>query len=85
MPDTVHEIRLGTVFIRNFYIGLDYSEKNEIMIGVNAGASERARSHILGAKKDPYASTGLSVGAVIIILGVLFVIALVLYIKTRND
>ena len=29
-------IRLGTVFLRNFYIGLDY-EKDMIMIGVNAG------------------------------------------------
>lgn len=34
IPDSFNQFRLGTIFLRNFYAGLDY-EKNFIMIGLN--------------------------------------------------
>ena len=41
IPDAVGQYRLGTIFLRNFVVALDY-DKNLIMIGENVGSSSNA-------------------------------------------
>jgi len=82
IDDSAHHIRLGTVFLRNFYVGLDYAE-NEILIGVNAGSSDRARATILGRLPNPN-NQGLMTGIVVLILLVLFGLAIVFYFKNQE-
>lgn len=41
IPDKYNQYRLGTIFLRNFFVGLDY-ESNLILIGINKGATAAA-------------------------------------------
>ena len=52
IDDSLHQIRLGTVFLRNFYTGLDF-DKNMIMLGVNAQNNDSEVS-IIGKSANPY-------------------------------
>ena len=36
ISDSLNEYRLGSIFLRNFYVGLDY-EKNQLVLGLNKG------------------------------------------------
>ena len=38
IPDSLDEYRLGSIFLRNFYVGLDY-ENNQLVLGLNRGNS----------------------------------------------
>jgi hypothetical protein len=49
IPDNFNQYRLGTIFLRNFYTGLDY-ENNLIMIGVNKGTTS---AFMVGEAPDP--------------------------------
>jgi len=52
IPDDENQYRLGRVFLRNFYTGLDY-DQNLIMIGPNAYSSKDAKAYINGKVKNP--------------------------------
>jgi len=47
IPDDSNQYRLGTIFLRNFYVGFDY-KKNKIAIGLNAGTGN---ANIIGSSK----------------------------------
>ena len=47
------EYRLGTVFLRNFYTGLDY-QNDMIYIGVNKGQADNTRRSIKGRVYNPF-------------------------------
>lgn len=48
-----NEYRLGSIFLRNFYTGLDF-DNDQIIMGVNMGMEERARAWIDGHVYNPY-------------------------------
>ena len=50
IPDKYNQYRLGTIFLRNFYTGLDF-ENNMLLIGINKG-STAAESH--GKSENPF-------------------------------
>ena len=52
IPDDANQYRLGRVFLRNFYTGLDY-DQNLIMIGPNAYSSQGAKANIMGRVGNP--------------------------------
>lgn len=47
IPDRSNHYRLGTVFLRNFYVVLNY-ELNLIHMGVNNGSEKRVSANIKG-------------------------------------
>lgn len=49
IPDNFNQYRLGTIFLRNFYTGLDY-ENNLIILGVNKGTTS---AYLTGEAPDP--------------------------------
>lgn len=49
IPDKYNQYRLGTIFLRNFYAGLDY-ENDLILIGVNQGTTS---AYMTGEAPDP--------------------------------
>ena len=48
-----NEYRLGTLFMRSFYTGLDF-DNDLIILGVNAGSSDRAKAVIFGHTDNPF-------------------------------
>ena len=48
-----HEYRLGNVFFRNFYVGLDYDE-DMIYVGINKGMAAIASAGISGHVYNPF-------------------------------
>lgn len=71
-----NEYRLGTVFLRNFYVGLDY-DKDLIIIGINKEASDYASAEIIGHSVDPYKPKVGSYGPLIFILILCIIIAVI--------
>ena len=43
ISDSLNEYRLGSVFLRNFYVGLDY-EYNQLVLGLNKGNIDASMS-----------------------------------------
>jgi hypothetical protein len=80
IPDSSNQYRLGTIFLRNFYTGLDF-DNNIILIGVNRGSSNRAKAYIFGELLNPYRSNGVTVSIIIVILLIAFGFAIVFYFK----
>jgi hypothetical protein len=50
IPDKFNQFRLGTVFLRNFYTGLDY-DHNQLLIGLNQGSSS---AKMVGKAENPF-------------------------------
>jgi hypothetical protein len=48
-----NEYRLGNVFLRMFYVSLDY-DKDMILLGVNKGAELTAAAGVYGKSNNPY-------------------------------
>lgn len=48
-----NEYRLGTLFMRNFYTGLDF-DNDMIVLGVNSGQADNAKSVMFGHTDNPY-------------------------------
>jgi hypothetical protein len=88
IPDSTNQYRLGTVFLRNFYTGLDYDE-NLIMIGVNKGSSDTAKAELIGKIYNPYkhvdAPGGGSVAVVLCFFLVLFAMAVLYIVKAKSQ
>lgn len=68
-----NQYRLGTVFLKNFYTGLDY-DRDLIVIGVNKGSSQHASATIIGHIGDPYNKDGHSSNTILILFLILFVL-----------
>jgi hypothetical protein len=78
------EYRLGSVFLRNFYTGLDY--KNDmIYIGVNKGQAENARASIHGRVYNPFKPRYTIFKATLIILFFGIIICGVVYYVHRKQ
>jgi hypothetical protein len=85
LPDSHNQYRLGTVFLRNFYTALDFSQ-NLIIIGLNKGA--HAGSYVEGHVGNPFIQPEDShYVALSIILIVVVVLVLFVYLLTgrKND
>jgi len=77
IPDDLNHFRIGTVFLRNFYVGLDY-EENMILIGVNKGSSDVAKAGLDGRSFDTKhmkGTPGWALALILTILVILFVCA----------
>lgn len=79
IPDHNNEIRFGTIFLRNFYTGLDYSQ-NLIMLGLNQaiGSQKYIPAEIHGSSKLPDIEDhkGAALAIVIVILLLVSVIGI---------
>lgn len=53
IDDSFRQFRLGTIFLRNFYTGLDF-DQNLIILGVNAQTAGDSEVSIYGKAKNPY-------------------------------
>uniref|UniRef100_A0A7S3FWG8 Peptidase A1 domain-containing protein n=1 Tax=Strombidium rassoulzadegani TaxID=1082188 RepID=A0A7S3FWG8_9SPIT len=87
IPDSMNQFRLGTIFLRNFYVALDY-ELNFINIGVNAGSSERAKAYIEGRAlrpNDDGSNTGARLAIILTVLLTMFSIAIIFFIKGSRE
>ena len=84
IPDKYNQYRLGTIFLRNFYTGLNF-DKNLLLIGLN-NDSENAKIH--GKAVNPFLPKEKSNGPVIVvclILLTLFGIAIGCFIRAKNN
>lgn len=50
IPDRYNQYRLGTIFLRNFYTGLDY-ENNLVVLGINNGITS---AELIGKTANPF-------------------------------
>ena len=50
-------------------------------MGINKGASDRAKAYIDGTISNPYRTGGMTIGIVIVILLIAFAVAIVFYMK----
>ena len=47
IPDAYNQYRLGTIFLRNFYVGLDY-DQNQMLVGLNKNPTTADGEEFLG-------------------------------------
>lgn len=87
LPRGEHHIRLGTIFLRNFYVGLDFGQ-NMVLLGLNQG-SDRAlmdnrESNPNVAPKPNRHGTG-ALFFILLFLFMLFIISLVCYLRAKKN
>ena len=78
-------IQFLSIFLKNFYTGLDF-DKNMVMLGLNTGGSSNAR--ISGKAMDPNLKKGKNEGAivgVIMAMLIMFGIALFCFLKAKKN
>lgn len=83
IPDSYNEYRLGTIFLQNFYVGLDY-EYDSLLIGLRADNTD---AEIHGAATNPFKKvedTGPALIFVVIFLVVLVLVAIACYIRSKR-
>ena len=83
ISDRANHYRLGTIFLRNFYTGLDF-DKNLIVIGVNQGTTHAT---IFGKSVNPYAkeTNVAAIVVVVVFMITLFSIAFYCYYKAKKE
>jgi len=54
-------------------------------MGINKGASDRAKAYIDGRISNPYKSGGMTIGVVIVILLIAFAVAIIFYFKQHKE
>lgn len=83
IPDKYNQYRLGTIFLRNFYTGLNF-DKNMLLIGLNKGT---VSAELHGKAENPFkpVSSSGAVVFVVIFLIVMFLIALVCFIRAKKN
>lgn len=82
IPDRFNQYRLGTIFLRNFYTGLNY-HYNSLLIGLNQGTTD---AEIMGAAPNPY-KPKTNHGAIIFVIAFLvlmFAIAIFFYFRSQR-
>jgi len=76
------------VFLRNFYVGLDY-DKDLIIIGVNKGASDSASATIIGHSEDPTKNNSKVFHGLVFLMVICVIITtivlLIYYVKFKKD
>jgi len=83
IADALGEYRLGSIFLRNFYTGLDY-EHNMLLIGLNKNSDD---AEIHGASPNPYGNGGGGNNAllfVLLFLLLLIIIAVACYLRAKK-
>lgn len=83
IPDYLNEYRLGSIFLRNFYVGLDY-EFDELVIGLNKNNQD---AQIHGKSKNPFdeePSDSKAWLAIIILLLVLGVVGALCWLRAKK-
>ena len=84
IDDKYNQYRLGTIFLRNFYTGLDF-DQNQIMIGLNKDITTATMS---GEARNPFRPGDGGFGAVIFVilfLMLMFAIALVCFLRAKKN
>jgi len=84
IDDNLNQYRLGTIFLRNFYVGLDYNYE-QIVIGLNEGTTYAS---IMGSSPNPNFKSEKDKGAVVFVLMFLifmFGIAITFYFRSRQQ
>lgn len=82
IPDRFNQYRLGTIFLRNFYTGLNY-HYNSLLIGLNQGTTD---AEIMGKAPNPYKPKS-NHGAIIFVIAFLilmFAIAIFFYFRSQR-
>ena len=82
IPDRFNQYRLGTIFLRNFYTGLNY-HYNSLLIGLNQGTTD---AEIMGAAPNPF-KPKTNHGAIIFVIAFLvlmFAIAIFFYFRSQR-
>lgn len=80
------EYRLGSIFLRNFYVGLDY-EFDSLLIGLN---KDNKDAEIHGSSPNPFkppepkASTGETVGLVLLLVAFFIIVVVLCYIRANK-
>lgn len=83
IPDRYNQYRLGTIFLRNFYTGLDY-ENNLVVLGINNGITS---AELIGKTANPFEvkqGSG-SLVFVIIFIIVMIVVAAGCYLRAKRN
>ena len=82
IPDKYNQYRLGTIFLRNFYTGLDFAN-NLLLIGINKGTTA-AQLH--GKLANPYKPSDLfdPIFFVIVFIIVMLGIAIACFIRSKR-
>ena len=85
IPDSYNQYRLGTIFLRNFYTGLDYNTQ-EIMLGINEGTDSASMigKSMSKEKKSQQGTHSNSLVFISFFLLTLMVIAMVCYCKNKK-
>lgn len=85
IPDSLNQYRLGSVFLRNFYVGLDYAN-NKLLIGLNKNTND---ADIVGNSPNPFnnkpKSNSTAVFLVFFFLGLTILGGLCYYRHKRNE
>ena len=82
IPDKYNQYRLGTVFLRNFYTGLDF-ENNMLVIGLNKGTTTAS---LQGKAENPFKPKEGN-GAILFVITfiiVMFAIAVACFVRSRR-
>ena len=83
ISDSYAEYRLGSTFLRNFYVGLDY-EANELVLGLNKGNSDASMTYPDlddGRRNKTIGIVGLFVLAYLVIM---LILALICYLRSKR-
>ena len=84
ISDSFNEYRLGSTFLRNFYVGLDY-ENNNLVLGLNKGNLDASMTY---PPKDDDSMSNKTIGMVglfvLIYLVIMLVLALVCYLRSKR-
>ena len=84
ISDSLNEYRLGSVFLRNFYVGLDY-EDNQLVLGLNKGNLDATMTYPPvpddNNRKKTIGIVGLFVLAYLVIM---LILALICYLRSRR-
>ena len=82
IPDNFNQYRLGTIFLRNFYTGLDY-ENNLILLGPNEGTDKAFMTGEAPNPNRPKRQMGATVWVVIFIISMI-AISIALFVRQQR-
>lgn len=84
LKGVANEYRLGTLFLRNYYTGLDY-DNDLIIIGVNAGMAKVAQAGLSGRVWNPYKPRYVIFKVVLIFLFITAIGSMIAYYLHRTN
>jgi len=83
ISDSFNEYRLGSIFLRNFYVGLDY-ESNQLVLGLNKGNLYASMSYPEVNDNSRGKTVGVVGLFVLAYLCIMLVLALVCYLRSKR-